>query len=128
MSTCSAPGSAPTPGCPATSRGVTTLGPSNDANRAFQRMRLTRIRIKNFRSVRELELELGETNVFVGPNNAGKSAILDALRIALTRKWGQRGTGFTEHDVYRPDEHGIPKALPPVQIEVTFEEPAIDAW
>jgi putative ATP-dependent endonuclease of OLD family len=63
-------------------------------------MRVTAIRIENFRSIKTLDLDLGDTTVFVGPNNAGKTAILDALRIALTRKWGQRGTGFTEYDVH----------------------------
>jgi predicted ATP-dependent endonuclease of OLD family len=48
-------------------------------------MRVTRIEIENFRSIRYLVVDLGETTVFVGPNNAGKTAILDALRIALTR-------------------------------------------
>jgi recombinational DNA repair ATPase RecF len=46
-------------------------------------MRITALRIENFRSIKQLQLELGETTVFVGPNNAGKTAILDALRIAL---------------------------------------------
>ena len=46
-------------------------------------MRVTRLEIRNFRSIKQLALDLGETTVFVGPNNAGKTAILDALRIAL---------------------------------------------
>ena len=31
--------------------------------------------------------------MLIGPNNAGKSAILDALRLALTGPWGKTGTG-----------------------------------
>jgi putative ATP-dependent endonuclease of OLD family len=91
-------------------------------------MKITRLRIQNFRSIHSLELDLGETTVFVGPNNAGKSAILDAVRIALTRRWGQRGTGFTEHDVHRVAEGVDPKTLPPVTIEIVLEEPAPKAW
>ena len=56
-------------------------------------MRLTRIEIRNFRSIRRLTLDLGETTVLIGPNNAGKSAILDAMRLALTGPWGRTGTG-----------------------------------
>ena len=67
-------------------------------------MRVTRIEIENFRSIRHLVVDLGETTVFVGPNNAGKTAILDALRIALTRRWGQRGTGFSEYDIHLADD------------------------
>jgi putative ATP-dependent endonuclease of OLD family len=91
-------------------------------------MRITRLRIENFRSIRYLDVELGETTVFIGPNNAGKTAILDAVRIVLTRRWGQRGTGFTEDDVHRPDETGDPRRLPPVTITMVLEEPQRGAW
>lgn len=73
-------------------------------------MRITSLRIENFRSIKSLAIELGETTVFIGPNNAGKTAILDAIRIALTRRWGQRGTGFTEYDVHLAHEDDDPKA------------------
>lgn len=91
-------------------------------------MRITRIRIENFRSIKCLDMELGETTVLIGQNNAGKTAILDAIRIVLTRRWGQRGTGFTGNDVHAPDEHGDPKTLPPVKIDLVLEEPAAGAW
>lgn len=91
-------------------------------------MRITRIHIENFRSIRDLSISLGETNVFIGPNNAGKTAILDAVRIVLTRRWGQKGTGFTENDVHRAEHGGDPRNLPPVTITLTFEEPLVGAW
>jgi putative ATP-dependent endonuclease of OLD family len=91
-------------------------------------MRITRLKVENFRSIRNLDLELGDSTVLIGQNNAGKTAILDAVRIVLTRRWGQRGTGFTEHDVHRPDEHGDPRTLPPVKIELVIEEPRANAW
>ncbi|SKA24738.1 putative ATP-dependent endonuclease of the OLD family [Enhydrobacter aerosaccus] len=91
-------------------------------------MRITRLKIENFRSIKNLDLTLGDTTVFIGQNNAGKTAILDAVRIVLTRRWGQRGTGFTEHDVHRPDEQGDPRTLPAVKIELVIEEPSVGAW
>lgn len=91
-------------------------------------MRIARVRIDNFRSIRSLELELGDTTVFIGGNNVGKSAIMEAVRIALTRRWGLRGTGFTENDVHRPDETGDPRTLPPVSVEITLEERAAGQW
>jgi putative ATP-dependent endonuclease of the OLD family len=91
-------------------------------------MQISRLRIENFRSIQSLDVELGETNVFIGPNNSGKSTILDALRIVLTRRWGQRGTGFTEHDVHCPGDRDDPKTLPPVSIEITLREPHAGAW
>ncbi|MDE0356549.1 MAG: DUF2813 domain-containing protein [Gammaproteobacteria bacterium] len=56
-------------------------------------MRLTRVEIQDFRSIRHLVLDFGETTVLIGPNNAGKSAILDAMRLALTRPWGRTEVG-----------------------------------
>ncbi len=91
-------------------------------------MRVTRLEIRNFRSIKHLALDLGETTVFVGPNNAGKTAILDALRIALTRRWGQRGTGFTEYDVHLSNDTDDPKTSPGVSIEIVAEESAPEEW
>ena len=91
-------------------------------------MRVTRLEIRNFRSIRHLSLDLGETTVFVGPNNAGKTAILDALRIALTRRWGQRGTGFTEYDVHLAHDTDDPKVSPGVSVELVTEEAEPEDW
>src|SRR5256885_17035513 len=91
-------------------------------------MRITRLRIQNFRSIKQLDLELGNTTVFIGPNNAGKTAILDAVRIALTRRWGQRGTGFTEYDVHLASDTDDPKASTGVAIEVRAEEIEEGDW
>jgi putative ATP-dependent endonuclease of OLD family len=88
-------------------------------------MRITRVRIENFRSIKNLDIELGETTVFIGPNNAGKTAILDAVRIALTRRWGQRGTGFTEYDVHLANETADPKTSPGVAIELKANRTAL---
>ena len=91
-------------------------------------MRVTRIEVRNFRSIRHLVVDLGETTVFVGPNNAGKTAILDALRIALTRRWGQRGTGFTEYDVHLANDADDPKTSSGVSIELRAEESEPGEW
>jgi putative ATP-dependent endonuclease of the OLD family len=91
-------------------------------------VRITSLRIENFRSIRALQVELGETTVFIGPNNAGKTAILDAIRIALTRRWGQRGTGFTEYDVHLARENDDPKSSSGVVIELRAEETIVGEW
>lgn len=67
----------------------------------------------------------------IGPNNAGKTAILEAIRIALTRRWGQRGTGF--HRIRRAclrrgAARKDPKAGDPVTIEVEMHEFAANDW
>lgn len=91
-------------------------------------MRITSLHIENFRSIKNLDIELGDTTVFIGPNNAGKTAILDAVRIALTRRWGQRGTGFTEYDVHLENEESDPKQSPGVSIELRAEEREKGEW
>ncbi|MHC1636010.1 MAG: AAA family ATPase [Candidatus Methanospirareceae archaeon] len=40
---------------------------------------IKRLRIKNFKSIKHLELDCGAVNVFIGEPNAGKSNILEAL-------------------------------------------------
>ena len=91
-------------------------------------MRVSRVEIRNFRSIRHVVVDLGQTTVFVGPNNAGKTAILDALRIALTRRWGQRGTGFAEYDIHVSGDADDPKASPGVSIEIHTQESEPDEW
>ena len=41
--------------------------------------RLTRLRVKNYRCLADLSVEIGPLNVLFGPNGAGKSAFLDTI-------------------------------------------------
>src|SRR5262245_31547250 len=90
-------------------------------------MKLARLRIRNFRSIKDLEVELGDTSVFIGGNDSGKTAIVEAARIVLTRRWGRRGTGFTETDVHRKGDEDV-RSAPPVQIEIDLEESKANEW
>jgi putative ATP-dependent endonuclease of the OLD family len=47
-------------------------------------MKLRHLKIHNYRSVRELELDVPDMLVFLGPNNHGKSNILSALEFGLS--------------------------------------------
>ena len=91
-------------------------------------MQISRLHIENFRSIRNLDVDLGDTTVLIGPNNAGKTAILDAVRIVLSRRWGQRGTGFTENDVHRRHPDDDPRTSPPIKIVIAMEEPRLNDW
>lgn len=44
-------------------------------------VKITTIRFTNFKSFRNFTISLQDTNVLVGPNNAGKSTLISALRI-----------------------------------------------
>lgn len=53
---------------------------------------LTNLRVKNFKRLEDVQIELGKTVVFVGPNNSGKTTALQALalwEIGL-RKWVEK--------------------------------------
>jgi len=46
-----------------------------------QALRITRLRVKNFLSLKDVDLELGKLNVFIGPNTSGKSNIARAFQL-----------------------------------------------
>lgn len=57
---------------------------------------LTKLVLRNFKLFDEVEIELGERVVFVGPNNSGKTSALQALALwsAGVRRWiEKRGAG-----------------------------------
>ena len=43
-------------------------------------MKLSSIAIRNYRSIRDIDIEVGDLTLFIGANASGKSAILDSLR------------------------------------------------
>lgn len=49
-------------------------------------LRLTEIRINNFRSIEELNIELNDLNLLIGQNNCGKSNLLRAICIAINNQ------------------------------------------
>lgn len=61
---------------------LTKKGPEGSAPkpRPRQSLRFTRVRLRNWRNFREAEVRLGKRAFLVGPNAAGKSNFLDALR------------------------------------------------
>jgi len=56
-----------------------TGGESLRADRMFRFSVLQRVEFRNFRSLAKVPLELGKFNVLVGPNNSGKSNIMEAV-------------------------------------------------
>lgn len=91
-------------------------------------MRITKLAIRNFRSIKSVDLGLGETTVLIGANNSGKSAILDALRLVLNWRWTESQIQFSQDDVHRLDPRADPRTLPPVQILVELLEDKDKPW
>jgi energy-coupling factor transporter ATP-binding protein EcfA2 len=56
---------------------------------------LTRLRIRNFKKFKDVDIELGQAVVLIGPNNSGKTAALQALALwdIGRRRWTEKRGG-----------------------------------
>ena len=91
-------------------------------------MQLTQLDIRNFRGIEELSLPLDDLCVLIGENNAGKSSILDAIRICLTRSLVRRGAIFDEYDYHLPTARAEPSRALPISITLRFAEQKENEW
>ena len=91
-------------------------------------MRITRVRIRNFRGIRDLEIELGKVTVLIGENNSGKTSVLDALKLCLRDLSPRRRFVFDGLDFHLPDGQSEPTSADPIEIEVTFSDRPEEQW
>lgn len=92
-------------------------------------MKLKEITIENFRGIRSLHLPLDGLTVLIGENNTGKSTVLEALRLVLTRGLGvRRGGQFTEYDFHLKDAAATPQTADPIKITLHFAETQEGEW
>src|SRR6056297_2438677 len=61
-------------------------------------MKLSKVKIQNFRSCKSLDVQLSSFSPLVGYNNAGKSNIMDAIH------WVLHHGALDESDFYDPEE------------------------
>lgn len=66
-------------------------------------MRIRQLRIQRFRGLRELTFAPGASTLILGPNNAGKSAVLEALDLLLHSGLGRARPALTEIDYFGRD-------------------------
>lgn len=77
------------------------------------RMRITYIHIKNFKSIRELEIrDIENAMILVGKNSTGKTSVIDAIRVAVG-EYAMKETYFLD------DEHNIEIGM---SVEFTQED------
>lgn len=92
-------------------------------------MKLKDITINNFRGIRSLYLPLDDLTVLIGENNAGKSTVLEALKIVLTRGFGSRkDSRFSEYDFHLKDAATSPLTADPIVVLLHFAEGNADEW
>jgi len=77
-------------------------------------MRIARVHIEHFRSIKELDFEPGPYCVLIGENNSGKSNILRALNLILGERWPSERS-FSEEDFHNQD------TSKPIVIQVFFD-------
>lgn len=84
-------------------------------------IRVSAVRVANFRSLRNIEVELGDIVVLVGMNNSGKTSFLRALHLALSAD-----RRHVSPDDFHVGESGQPESdiLIDVQIVPTDQEGA----
>jgi putative ATP-dependent endonuclease of OLD family len=91
-------------------------------------MFLSYLKIRNFRGIEELEIDLDDVCVLIGENNVGKSSVLDALRLCLTRSLSRRGSVFEEYDYHLLDGETEPSKAKPIEITLRFVEHEEGEW
>lgn len=91
-------------------------------------MKLRRIRIQNFRGIKDLELDLDDLVVLIGENNTGKTAVLHAIRLCLRDLGPRRRVVFDAFDFHLKDEHAEPNGADPISISITFSEDTAGDW
>ena len=85
-------------------------------------MRIVRLDIERFRSIRSATLFPNVHNVYLGPNNLGKTAILEALNLLLNPEMAMRSSVVDENDFHcREYRLAPPSTPPPVEMQAEAE-------
>lgn len=76
---------------------------------------LSKVRIKNYRSIESLSLELGSLNLLIGQNNTGKTNFLKAINLAISG-----ATDILENDIYMAKDERLEQTKLAV-IDIVFQ-------
>lgn len=92
-------------------------------------MRLSTVKIRNFRGIRSLDLRLErDITVLIGENNSGKTSILEAMRIGLDTIKSDKAVNFSEYDFYRDQQATALDMCNPINLVFLFEETEEYPW
>ena len=86
-------------------------------------MQLTSVRIRNYRCIKDISIDLDQTTVLIGENNSGKTAFLHAIRACLDELRSRSTRLFHEYDYHLPNRESSPVDSEPIVIELSFIEP-----
>ena len=91
-------------------------------------MKLREIKLQNFRNLVDISIPMGDTTILVGENNSGKTALMDALKIALPYYITSRKPQFDEYDYHMSMPDDRPQTSGGIIIELWFREDTPDEW
>ncbi len=92
-------------------------------------MRLSNLKIENFRGIKELDLSLErDVTVLVGENNSGKTSVLEALRLCLDVVKSDKTCNFSEFDFYRDEANSDLASCNSINITLSFLESEDQRW
>lgn len=91
-------------------------------------MQLSKVRVRNFRCIKDISVDLNDTTILIGENNTGKTAFLDAIRICLSQLRARSGRVFHEYDYHLRDDAATPMDSDAIVIELFFIEPETESW
>lgn len=91
-------------------------------------MLLRKVDIANFRGLEKISVELDRNTVLIGENNAGKTSLLEAIRLCLARPLSRRANPFDDHDYYLPSSSARPGDAGSLSIALDFSEEYPDEW
>ena len=83
--------------------------------------RLKNVIVRGFRSIREMELELGPINVCIGANGAGKSNLIEFFKMINELMAGRLQQYIATTGRATANLHFGPKVTPQLEAELTFE-------
>lgn len=79
-------------------------------------MKIAKIKIKNYRSIKDLEFEPQSLCALIGENNSGKSNILNAINLLLGETWPSI-RNISDEDIYNKD------LTQDIEIRIWFDRP-----
>src|SRR5258708_12924541 len=84
-------------------------------------MRLSTVQIKNFRGLRDVQIDLASTTLLIGENNCGKTSFLDAIRLVMSRSAGRKTGTFDSYDYHLGSREPESQDATPISITLTFK-------
>jgi putative ATP-dependent endonuclease of OLD family len=86
------------------------------------------VRVQNFRGLDDAFIELERSTVLIGENNSGKTSLLEAIRLCLSRPLSRRVSPFEDHDYHLQSGASRPGDAGSLIITLDFAEQKPNEW